>query len=260
MTNLYAYIDETGDLGANYHKPGTSRYFGMACLLMTDAGEAAVRQLAMSLKSQFKIPNNINLSWKKHARSHERRKYISQRLATLEGVQVIYVFTDKKAVAESYVNDRGHLYNYVADKMFKNILDAAEHWDQTQKDLKVRFSHVKGLDHQATTEPYLLKGMQDLSSFNGLSELKWVDARSYKESDIADLFAGCLHAALKRDEYGNTEGSYLQNIWHLVRNTNLCGTESKHCAIPLGFMPMPTYQTIADLDSFPCEDCPQVKK
>lgn len=260
MTDLYAYIDETGDLGANYNSPGTSRYFGMAGLVMTSAGAAASRQLIMSLKHEFQVPPTMNLSWKRHARDHERRKYISQRLATLEGVQAIYVFTDKQAVQGNYINHRGYLYNYVAGKMFKNILYSARHWEGSQNDLKVRFAHVKGFDHGSVSEPYLRHRVQNLPSLENLNELSWVDARAYKELDVADLFAGCLNAALKRDKYGNTEGSYLQNIWHLVRNADQCETDSQYCAIPLGFMPMPHYGLLQGAHWFACGECPQINR
>ena len=258
MTRLYAYIDETGDLGADYEKTGTSQYFGMAGLVMTAAGAADARDLVVSLKQDFKIPNDSNLSWKDYVRKHERRKYVSQRLAELEDVKVIYVFTDKKEVNGPYVKHRGYLYNYVAGKMFKNILYAAQHWGC--EDLTVRFSHVKGFDHASVSEPYLRRIVKDFPSLKNLSELKWVDARCYKESDVADLFAGCLNAALRRDNYGNIEGSYLQEVWHLVRNTEQCETNSRYCAIPLGMMPMPHYRVVEGMKWFLCEDCPQMHR
>lgn len=259
MTQLYAYVDETGDLGSNCNNPGTTQHFGMAAVVMDEAGAAAARQLITSLKHEWNVPSSKNFSWKTYVKTHERRKYISQRLATLEGVKVIYVFTDKSVVSGNYVQDRGYLYNYVAGKMFKNILYASHHWNGRTEDIKIRFSHVKGFDHPAVTKPYLLGKAQGVPSMDNMSELKWVNATQYKESDVADLFAGCLFAALKRDKYGNTEGTYLRNVWSLVRNSEQCSSTSKYCAIPLGFMPMPSYEVIRGQDWFVCSSCAKVR-
>lgn len=145
--------------------------------------------------------------------------------------------------------------------MFKNLLHAANHWGPGAESLSIRFSHVRWLDHKNTSKPYFCERIKDLPPRDILSELTWVDARKYKESDMADLFAGFLHRSLEKDKYGKAEGAYLENIWHLVRHTNQCDDLSTEwCAIPLGFMPMPAYKVARDLASFPCKSCPQANK
>lgn len=57
MTKLYAYVDETGDLGADLSKSGTTSYFGMAGILMSEKGADDACNLIVDLKEEFKIPH-----------------------------------------------------------------------------------------------------------------------------------------------------------------------------------------------------------
>lgn len=263
VTTLYAYIDETGDLGDIASSPKASRMFGMAGVICDETGAAALRQLIAELKAEFNVPHDKNFSWKAHVRPHERRKYIAQRLASLEHVQVIYVFTDKTQVRGNYVHNRGYLYNYVAGKMFRNLLYAASHWGVPDPKITIRFSHVKGFDHKQTSYPYMmtkLPAAQDGLPMHLVEGLSWVDARKYRESDVADLFAGCLNAAITRDQFGNVEGAYLMTVWEKIRMASQCQNDGQYCAIPLGIMPMPHYEVMKSFGWFRCQGCNQVQR
>lgn len=50
MTKLYAYVDETGDLGAGLSKSGTTSYFGMAGILMSEKDADDACNLIVDLK------------------------------------------------------------------------------------------------------------------------------------------------------------------------------------------------------------------
>ncbi|VEI13015.1 DUF3800 domain-containing protein [Trueperella bialowiezensis] len=246
-SQLYAYVDETGDLGA---RPGkASRYFGMAGILLDEKGAGEAREFIENLKDEFNVPDWKNFSWKEHVRKHERRKYISQRMGELENIQVIYVFTDKDRLNGEYVNERARLYNYVAGEMLKSLCWAAREWNR-EAPLSIRYSHVKNLDHNGATKPYFEKYiLPNLSEILPL-DIKWVDARNFKESDLADLFAGCLYAAINQDEYGNREGAYLRNVWPLVNKSEPCETSEEKSRTPLGFTPLPEYNVVDEFDWF----------
>lgn len=257
----FAYVDETGDLGDLSVSPKASPHFGMAAILFPASAAGDVRRMITDLKDEFRVPHDKPFSWKEYVRDHDRRLHVADHLSMLDKVQAIYVYTDKAAVTEgTYTTERGALYNYVAGKMLKNILWAARNSGVKKGDLTIRFSHVKGFDHDSVSRPYLettLPAQQSLP-MELLDSLQWVAATKYRESDVADLFAGCLNEALRPGRYGHVEGRYLRTVWPRVRGVENCTSASNYCAVPLGFMAMPNYKVISP-GWFPCPDCPKIK-
>lgn len=250
MADLFAYVDETGDPGS---ASKSSQAFGMAAIIMGSVGVSAARSLADELKREFSIPAHKPLSWKDHVREHDRRRFVSRKLAELPDLVVTYNYCRKSEVNYgNFVKDRGMFYNYVAGKTYKSILWTARYWPNgdSRNTVKTSFGHVRGFDHEATTLPYFKIAVDaDPKVPNQLErKLAWVDGRKYRESMIADLFAGCLHSAITDDRYGSPEGSYLLNVWPQIRN-------SGRCAIPLGLMSIPQNSLVTKFDWFPCSTC-----
>jgi hypothetical protein len=247
MPNLYAYVDETGDPGGSGK---SSEAFGMSAVILGPSGAVQARELVDELRLQFKIPNNKVLSWKDHVRQHERRKYVAKRLSQLTDITVTFAYCRKTEVSYGqFTKSRGMFYNFVAGKLYKNILWATKYWPSGTSRVTTRFGHVKGFDH-SETQGYFTQVIDSNPRVPHELEnnLSWVAADKYRESVIADLFSGCLHQALTHDEYGNTEGSYLRQVWPLIRNSN-------SCAIPLGIISIPENTLVTRHDWFPCRTC-----
>jgi hypothetical protein len=255
---LFAYIDETGDRGAG---PNSSPIFGMACVLIEDKDAPGLTAAVDDIRATFGVPATAVLSWKDYIKTHERRKYVAQKLATVPGLEVIYVYSQKSELQPgSYANNRERFYNYVAYKMYKNILWAARNKLGPAGQIWTRFGHVRGHDHHTTADYFNRMKLTDHSvPFHMEQGLKWVSADKYKESQAADAFGGFLKAATWPDQFGNFEGSYLTAVWSLVRNSSNCtNTGNSYCAIPLGFMPMPTYRAANLTGCIPCQGCTQI--
>lgn len=248
MTDLYAYVDETGDPGG---AAKSSPIFGMAAVIVDRQGAIDLQSAVTTLRSDFGIPYGVPMSWKRHVRDHEKRKHSAKTLAAVSGIQVVLVYCRKSDVkAGTFTQDRGLFYNYIAGKTYKGILWAANHWDPQPAKLWTRFGQVMGFDHGATTKPYLDKILlPDRKVPTHIEQgLRWVSATTYAESQAADLYGGFLKAATWPDKYGNVEGQYLQTIWHQIRN-------SSACAIPLGLMSVPSNDLVTTHDWFPCASC-----
>lgn len=245
---LSAYIDETGDRGLL--RSGSSPIFGMAAILLTEDSASAVRAAIDQLRVDFDVPEGRVMSWKDHLKTHARRKHAAQTLAAIPDVRVIYVYCQKSAVAGEYTKNRELFYNYVALKLYRNVLWAARNWKGTAAGVRTRFGHVRGHDH-TTTESYFKFQLQFEPKVPSHMErgLRWVSADRYRESQAADLYAGFLRAAVWPDEFGNVEGQYLQAVWGQIRK----GTND--CPIPLGFMSMPTNGLASAWDWWACKHC-----
>src|SRR5579875_1085619 len=224
----------------------------MTAVLVDDVGAPKLRAAVTQLRGEFGVPANKPMSWKKHTKTHDRRRRAAEVLGAVDEMKVCYVFAIKsKLRPSSYVGDRDRFYNYVAYKLYKSTIWAARNWRGNTARLVTRFGHVKGHDH-TVTENYIKwqASMDQRIPFYMEQGLRWVDAGRYLESQAADMFSGFLKAAFWPGDYGYVEPSYLLSIWHKIRN-------SENCAIPLGIMPMPDNKLLADLAWFPCTTCPK---
>jgi hypothetical protein len=250
---LHVYIDETGDRGGS---PKSSPIFGMAAVLLDDAGAQAIRAAVDRLRADFTVPDGKVMSWKEHVKTHDRRRRAAHVLGALNGVRLCYVYSVKSALqAGSYVDCPQRFYNYVAYKTYKSVLWAARAWKGADVRVWTRFGHVRHHDHRSTADYIAREASADLKVPYHLEQgVRWVSADTYRESQAADLYGGFLKAALwPGGEFGYVEPTYLRAVWHQLWN-------SESCAIPLGIMSMPNYGLLQSEVWFPCLSCPKMKR
>lgn len=242
---LFAYVDETGDLGGNLANSKTSPVFGFAAILVGPVAALELRAAVDQLRNDFGVVSAKPMSWKDHIRTDERRMHAVRTLGAIRDVRVLYVYTDKRVVTGPYVQTRGALYNYVAGKCYKSILWAAR--NQGADFVHLRFGQVANFDHRTTKDYFEHQVDADPKVPNErVAGLQWVAATQYRESQAADIYAGFLRAAVWPDEFGGLHPQYLQGVWHQVR------TGPTGCTIPLGFMSMPTNDVARVLPWWSC--------
>ncbi|MDE9365062.1 DUF3800 domain-containing protein [Luteipulveratus sp. YIM 133132] len=245
---VHVYVDETGDRGGSRE---SSPIFGMAAIVVDEAAAVAAREAVRLLRSDFKVPDSSVMSWKRHVKTHDRRRRAASVLAHVDGLRVCYVYALKSQLRSgSYRDDPQRFYNYLAFKTYKNSLWAARNMKGPEARVWTRFGHVRGHDHR-TTEAYIRHqaSLDPKVPFDMEQGLRWVSADVYLESQAADLFGGFLKAALwPEGEFGYVEPSYLLTVWARIKN-------SESCAIPLGLMSMPRNSIVAQNTWFPCGHC-----
>ena len=253
---IHAYVDETGDRGLL--KGGSSLVFGMSAVLVEDGfPRERLNDVVKQLHRDFNVPADKVMSWKAYLKTYERRRHAAEVLAQLEGVQVLYVYADKRLLKEdSYAEDRERFYNYVAGKMLKSIVWAATYWPGGSREVSIKFGHVRGHDHNKTSEYFkgpLRAKKGEKVQWNLIKKIVWVSADKYLGSEAADIYCGFLKSATwpSKTSWGEVMyfPEFLQTIWHQVRK----GSEG--CAIPLGMFPMPNYDAISYSPVVACVNC-----
>lgn len=245
---LFAYVDETGDRGLSRN---ASPVFGMAAVLVDDAGTTELQQAIRDIRRTFSVPEGKVMSWKNHVKTHDHRRLAAARLGQVTSIRVMYVYCRKADLKPAAFNgDRALFYNYIALKMYKSILWAARNWHGGNARLWTRFGHVRHHDHEATRDYILREVIPDPKVPHRLEQgLRWVSADRYLESQAADLYGGFLKAAVwPSGRFNLTEPAYLHSIWHQIRNSDTC-------AVPLGIMSSPSNETTTSEPWFPCADC-----
>lgn len=208
---LLAFVDETGDRGFSKK---SSEYFAMAAVMFHASVQQDIKDCIVKIKIEHGIPPKTALHWRKHCRLHETKKYITQEIAKIEGITVIYVISDKKTMPA----DHAKFYNIVAAYTLERILQNAMRFG---KKVSVRFSHVKGFDHSKTLDFFHNRDWR-LGDYNFLSEEpRWIAADLNSGIQMADCYAGILGSAMVADRYGNYEPLYLEKIKHQIRKSKL---------------------------------------
>lgn len=221
----------------------------MAAVLVQSTDGPNLRAAVNRLRADFSVPPDSVLSWKEHAKTHDRRKRAVDVLRAVPGIQVCYVYARKAALQPgSYRDDRSRFYNYVAFKTYKSVVWAARAMGASE--LHVRFGHVRHHDHTATKSYIERQAARDQNVPHQLvRSMRWVSADRYAESQAADLLGGFLRAATwPTGQFDYVEPSYLLGIWPKIRNAG-------DCAIPLGIMSMPSYDVLTTEPWFPCSHC-----
>lgn len=248
--DLYAYIDETGDRGPSSR---SSPIFGMAAVLVDDAGAAELRDAVRHLRNDLRVPDQEVMSWKDHAKDHDRRKRAAELLGAVRGIRVSYVYVVKSELAaESYLTHSERFYNYICYKTYKSVLWSARNWKGSGARLWTRFGHVRNHDHRSTKAYIEVEASKDEKVPDSLEQgLRWVSADKYLESQAADMYGGFLKAATwPSGTFNYVEPNYLLQVWPQLRN-------SGSCAIPLGIMSMPRNDLLQQNSWFPCANCPK---
>jgi len=211
MTNepLLAFVDETGDRG---YSPKSSKYFAMAAVIFPVSVQQRVKDCIVKIKTRLHIPLENTLHWRKHCTRHEFRKYVTGEIAKLEGVTVIYVISDKKTMPD----DHTIFYNIVAAYTLERIL---KHAEELKSKVSVRYGHIKGFNHLSTLNYFQSKTWRLGKYENLIDQPKWIFAENNTGIQLADQYAGIFGSAIKSDEFGNFEPSYLETIKHQIRKS-----------------------------------------
>ncbi|HUY48403.1 MAG TPA: DUF3800 domain-containing protein [Streptosporangiaceae bacterium] len=216
---LRAYVDETGDRG---HGGKSSPFFAFAAVLVAGEDEADLQATMSRLRRDLTVPAGKALHWNEHVKTHARRQHVAGLLAQVPRLMIVYVVVEKAAIPAGSGLQTDHVifYNYAAGMVMERVLLAARDWPGGTRDVIVRFGHVRGFDHTATTNYFQLKAA------SGPAWVPWTrlhgavhfdDQAQWDGLQAADQYAGMLNVALRPDQFGGYDESHLLRIHRQIR-------------------------------------------
>jgi hypothetical protein len=121
----FIFLDESGDLGFNFRKKKTSRYFIITCLFTNDKGpvEKIVKKIFKGFKKiEIKNHHGTLHCYKEKAITKQRvLQYLNDK-----NVSIIAIYLNKATVYTRLQDEKHVLYNYVAnivlDRMYTKKL------------------------------------------------------------------------------------------------------------------------------------------
>lgn len=207
---LCAFVDETGDCGRG---PNSSPFFACACIVIAEEDEPKVSAVLTGLRADLNTPESLH--WNRHARTYPRRQHITRTLTALTEIHVFYVVVDKATIPDELsvtFDDHKSFYNYTAGIVLERIMISARDWPGGKRRVSVHFGHVRGFDHESTRSFFA-------TTRDERPSLPWStldpDAIGFDAPadvtglQLADQYAGMLHAAIVPDDFGNHEPSHL---------------------------------------------------
>jgi hypothetical protein len=115
------YLDESGDMGFNFSKMGTSKYFVITCLIVKNS--KPIEKLAKNIVRNFGAKERARHQGVLHAHKETdstRRKLLNQ-LASRDDVIVVAIYLNKNKVY-THLQDQKHLlYNFVANILLDRL-------------------------------------------------------------------------------------------------------------------------------------------
>jgi hypothetical protein len=117
----YIFLDESGDLGFNFKKKGTSRIF-VITFLFIDGSKRVLEKIVSSTHTELskKIKRRIGVL---HATNEKpvTRQRLLKRLAEKENCTIMTVYLNKKKVFTKLQDEKQVLYNYVTNILLDRI-------------------------------------------------------------------------------------------------------------------------------------------
>lgn len=217
---LRTYVDETGDRGILSKK--SSRFFAMVSMTVADEDEPAMRGAIATARRDLGVPPGKPLHWVDHVKTFSRRQHVTSLLAPLPVVLNVVIF-EKASIPPNSVmrTDQGRFYNYVAGLLLERVLRTAQGWPGGPRGTILTFGHVRGFDHQETSNYFGVKQWQEPSLPWSLLHAapKFSDTGAYDGLQAADAYAGMLHKAIVADEFGGYEHQHFLAVRHRLRRS-----------------------------------------
>ncbi|MCW3018849.1 MAG: hypothetical protein JWN10_1157 [Solirubrobacterales bacterium] len=204
-----AYVDETGDRGWGGR---SSPIFVVSAIIVPDGYETRLVEALDRINATLKKPAGTVLHWAENVKTHSQRKYVAGELAGLDmTVASVVVLKQPLTGSGTALSNPTSMYNYAIRRLMERIS-----WfvDDAGGEVSVTFAHVKRFPY-ARLDEYMrvLRNRQSSIRWQAFTGKPKIDQPSrIRPLQIADLVAGAFGSALRVDDYGSHEASYLLQL------------------------------------------------
>ncbi|GEM_PF-224839 len=164
MINIF--IDESGDLGFDFRKKKTSRYFVMA-MLYAEKKEPVERMIKKFYRQFREMKINRSSVLHSYKETDETRRRVLKALNVL-GVHIYGISIDKKTVPINYREDTHVLYGILVSKLLAEVIRSERFHDS--RDAISLFLDRRGMNRSVTNE-FINRLTKDVKDKFGISVL-----------------------------------------------------------------------------------------
>jgi hypothetical protein len=123
---MYIFADESGDLGFNFNKIGTSRYFIISLLICSDEESANEIRRAIKRTLITKINRGKNRKFSNELKgaciSYNVKRYLYNQLIMIKNWELYSLIVNKHTFKQpKYIKTKAHLYDFFMGCLFDKI-------------------------------------------------------------------------------------------------------------------------------------------
>jgi hypothetical protein len=187
---FYLFLDESGDLGFDFDKPGTTKYFVVTVLALPSAAakrameKAVERTMKAKIRRGKKREPTVELKGSKAVRAVKTHFY--KQLSQLD-FSVYTIILNKHAVPARVIESKSRLYNH----MTRQLIDRLP-LNQTQTRLLITLDRSKGLLDIPDFNRALLTQLQGTVAPNVPIEIFHADSAATKCLQAVDMMASAI--------------------------------------------------------------------
>jgi len=206
----YIFLDESGDLGFNFEKKRTSKFFVITVLFVEQkrAIEKLVRKIHSGLRKKYKVKSSILHATKEEPANIAR---VCRGLAD-KNCKIMTIYLDKSKVYTNLRDEKHILYNYIVNILLDRIIN---HRLVSKKD------GITLIASRRETNKFLNQNFRDylcrqIKNNHG-SELK-VEIKTPAEEKCLQAVDIASWAIFRKYEYG--DDSYYQKLKAVIVEEN----------------------------------------
>ena len=202
------YIDEAGDRGWGGR---STPVFVISAVIVEDEGRHTLRAMLDTINTDLWKPTTTVLHWAENVKSHSHRKQVARTLATTPAtITNVIVLKEAMIGSGTALSDAATMYNYAIRRLLERI---SWYVDDHNGEAIVTFAHVRRFPYdKLDAYQNILKLQETQIRWKVFQKFRIDQPSRVRPLQAADLAAGCLYSALKQDDFGDFEPTYLMEL------------------------------------------------
>lgn len=227
-TNKYsfiAYIDESGDIGINPDKSGSSQWFGLAAFVIPVSKDLELVQHKKRILE--KCPMQTKEIHMKEIKNEDKRRFVAQEIGSLPYSRCIVVLSNKSSLYKKDIfKDKDSYYQYMSRYLLERITCCCSQWQSEIHEgngmVKIIFASRRGMNYDNLKKYlYTLRDSpfvdakiqkQKLPKINwdliDIDQVQDIPAEKRVGLQFADVLSYSFFKAVNKNEYSMVNPGY----------------------------------------------------
>lgn len=184
---FYLFLDESGDLGFDFNKPGTTKHFVETVLLLPDTAAKRAMEKAVARTIKTKISpsrkDRSRLELKGATTDFKIKQYFWRQCAKID-FDIYSVILDKKALPNKLHSQTSRIYNFMA----RQVVDEVP-WPKADTRIVISIDRSKPPQEIQIMNQSLLVQIQGRIAPNLPLHIYHVNSLAIKELQAVDMFS-----------------------------------------------------------------------
>jgi hypothetical protein len=195
---FYLFLDESGDLGFDFHKPGTTRYFVVAVLMLPSTADKRAMEKAVERTIKSKISpsrkDRGGLELKGAETDFNVKRYFWRQCENID-FEIYSAILDKKTLPSMQQMQTSRVYNFLARKVVDEVP-----WPKADIRIVISIDRSQPPHEIQILNQSLLAHLEGKISPNVPLHIYHVNSQAAKGLQAVDMFAWGIFRRYERND------------------------------------------------------------